>query len=128
MSSAAKPTARPLSPHLQVYRLPLTALLSISHRITGGGLAVGLVGLAYWLTAAAVGADAYAQFQGIASSWFGQLVLFGFSFALYFHLCNGIRHLFWDAGKGFKIADAQRSDKMVLAGAIVLTAITWLVA
>lgn len=127
MSSAAKPTARPLSPFL-IYRLPLTALLSISHRITGCGLAVGLIGLTWWLVAAAAGAEAYAQFSAIASSWFGMLVLFGFSFALYFHLCNGIRHLFWDAGKGFEIAVAQRSDKLVLGGAIVLTALTWLMA
>lgn len=127
MSSAAKPTARPLSPFL-IYRLPLTALLSISHRITGCGLAVGLIGLAWWLTAAAAGAEAYAQFDAIVKSWFGMLVLIGFSFALYFHLCNGIRHLFWDAGKGFEIATAQRSDKLVLGGAIALTVLTWLMA
>ncbi|MDX2222823.1 MAG: succinate dehydrogenase, cytochrome b556 subunit [Rhodospirillaceae bacterium] len=128
MPPSAKATARPLSPHVQVYRLPLTALLSITHRITGVGLALGLVLLAWWLAAAATGPDAYATASAVIGSWFGLLVLFGFSFALSFHLCNGVRHLFWDAGKGFEIAQAQRSDKIVIAAAIALTAVAWLAA
>ncbi|MCB2109116.1 MAG: succinate dehydrogenase, cytochrome b556 subunit [Rhodobacteraceae bacterium] len=128
MSSSAKSAIRPLSPHLQVYRLPLTAILSITHRITGIGLSAGLLLLAWWLAAAAYGPDAYAAYAKVAGSWLGYLVWFGFSLALYFHLCNGIRHLFWDMGKGFEIAQAQRSDKLVIIAAIVLTVLTWLAA
>lgn len=128
MPPSAKAPSRPLSPHLQVYRLPLTALLSITHRITGVGLAAGLVLLAWWLAAAATGPDAYATVAAVLGSWFGLLVLFGFSLALSFHLCNGIRHLFWDAGKGFEIAQAQRSDKIVIGAAVALTAVVWLAA
>lgn len=123
MSSAAKPHPRPLSPHLQVYRLPLTALMSISHRITGCGLAAGLLLLTWWVTAAAFGEPEYAQVEDVMGSWFGQLILLGFAFALFFHLCNGIRHLFWDAGKGFDLKDTDRANVMVLVGAVVLTLI-----
>ena len=128
MSTTAKSAARPLSPHLQVYRLPLTALLSITHRITGVGLSLGLIVLAWWLAAAATSPDAYATVTAVLGSWFGYLVLFGFSASLYFHLCNGIRHLFWDMGRGFEIAQAQRSDKIVIAAAVILTVLTWLAA
>jgi succinate dehydrogenase / fumarate reductase cytochrome b subunit len=139
MSTAAKPTTtraigahgahRPLSPHLQVYRMPLAALLSIAgHRATGCGLVLGLLLLTWWLTAAAYGEDAYGVVMAFIGSWFGQLILFGFSVALYFHLCTGVRHLFWDAGKGFEIADTQRSNQIVLASAVILTVITWIAA
>jgi len=138
MSTAAKPTTtramgvralnRPLSPHLQVYRLPLTALLSITHRITGVGLTAGLLLLTWWLAAAAYGDAAYAVAMGFIGSWFGQFILFGFSLALYFHLCNGVRHLVWDAGKGFEISDTQRANQIVLAAAAALTVLTWLMA
>jgi succinate dehydrogenase / fumarate reductase, cytochrome b subunit len=138
MSTATKPTQtrtmgtramnRPLSPHVQVYNLPLTALLSITHRITGGGLAAGLVLLTWWLAAAAYGDAAYSFVMGVIGSWFGMLVLFGFSFALYFHLCNGVRHLVWDAGKGFEIRDTERANIIVIGSAIALTLLTWLMA
>ncbi|MBL8644320.1 MAG: succinate dehydrogenase, cytochrome b556 subunit [Rhodospirillaceae bacterium] len=128
MASATKPHSRPLSPHLQVYRLPLTAILSITHRITGIGLSLGLLLLTWWLVAGAYGQGPYETFQTVLTSWFGQLVLFGFSVALYFHLCNGIRHLFWDAGKGFEIGATQRANLIVLAAATVLTVLTWLLA
>jgi len=138
MSTASKPTVtrtmgtraaeRPLSPHLQVYRLPLTALLSITHRITGVGLAAGLLLLTWWLAAAAYGEPAYAAAMAFIGSWLGQLLLFGFSLALYFHLCNGVRHLLWDIGKGFEIPDTQRANQIVLAAAAVLTVVTWLAA
>lgn len=128
MPTAAKPVVRPLSPHLQVYRLPLTALMSIAHRITGCGLAVGLLLLTYWLASAAYGGPAYTQARDVLSSWLGLLILFGFSFALYFHLCNGIRHLFWDAGHGFEIPATQRANVIVLVAAVALTVLTWLMA
>src|SRR5690348_15437891 len=87
--------ARPLSPHLQVYRLPLTAVMSITHRITGVGLSLGLIVVTVWLVAAAYGPEAYDAFAGFMVSWLGLLILLGFSLALFFHLCNGIRHLLW---------------------------------
>ena len=128
MTQAAKPSARPLSPHLQVYRLPLAAWLSISHRITGIGLTLGTLLLTWWVAAAAYGPDAYATFAGFTGSPFGYFILLGFSVALFFHLCNGIRHLVWDAGKNLSIADTKRSNVFVIAGTVILTAIAWLAA
>jgi succinate dehydrogenase / fumarate reductase cytochrome b subunit len=128
MTHAAKPSARPLSPHLQVYRLPLAAWLSISHRATGIGLTLGTLLLTWWVSAAAYGEDAYVTFTGFLSAPLGMLILFGFSLALFFHLCNGIRHLFWDAGKNFSIAATKRTNAFVLAGTAILTAIAWLAA
>lgn len=119
---------RPLSPHLQVYRLPFTALLSIGHRITGAALVGGLVILAATLVAAAAGPQTYAKLQPWLRSWFGQLVLIGFTFALYLHLCNGIRHLFWDAGYGFDLATTRSSGIAIVLMTIILTATTWLIA
>lgn len=128
MTQAAKPSARPLSPHLQVYRLPLAAWLSISHRITGIGLTLGTLLLTWWVAAAAYGPDAYATFASFIGSPFGYFILFGFSVALFFHLCNGIRHLLWDTGRNFSIADTKRSNVFVIAGTVILTAIAWLAA
>ncbi len=127
MSTATKPPSRPLSPHLQVYRLPLAALLSVyGHRVTGIGLFGGLILLTGWVASAAYGEETYALAMDVITSLFGQVVLFGFSVALYFHVCTGIRHLFWDAGKGFEIPQFQRSNLIVLVAAVVLTIITWL--
>ncbi len=128
MANAAKPTSRPLSPHLQVYRLPLAAVLSITHRITGGGLSLGLLVLTWWLTSAAYGPDAYDRAMGYIGSPLGLLVLLGFSTALFFHLCNGIRHLLWDAGRNFEIGETRRGNIYVILGTIVLTAAAWLLA
>lgn len=120
--------ARPLSPHLQVYRLPLVAIMSITHRITGIGLALGTILLAAWLGGGAYSPEAYAGMSAFLGSWLGYLLLFGWSVALYFHLCNGIRHLFWDIGRGFELVDAHRANGIVLAATVVLTVATWLVA
>jgi succinate dehydrogenase / fumarate reductase cytochrome b subunit len=128
MTQAAKSSARPLSPHLQVYRLPLAAWLSISHRATGIGLTLGTLLLTWWVAAAAYGPDAYAVFSDFMGSFLGLLILFGFSVALFFHLCNGIRHLLWDAGKNFSIEATKRTNTFVIAGTVVLTAIAWLIA
>ena len=89
---------RPLSPHLQVYRPQLTSILSIFHRITGVALGAGMALLVTWLLAAGAGPGPFAVAQGLLGSWLGMAVLLGFSFALFFHLCNGVRHLVWDAG------------------------------
>ena len=119
---------RPLSPHLQVYRPQLTSMLSILHRITGVALAVGTLLLVYWLAAAAGGPESYAAAQGFIGSFFGQLLLFGWTVALFYHLANGIRHLFWDAGYGFELPTVQRSGLAVLAATAVLTVVSWIAA
>ena len=123
----ANGSGRPLSPHLQVYKLPLTAVMSITHRITGVGLAVGTLLLVWWLVAAAAGPEAGARAPGFIGSFFGLLLMFGWSAALYYHLCNGIRHLVWDAGKSFELTDADRNNKVVLGATAVLTVLTWIV-
>lgn len=119
---------RPLSPHLQVYRLPMPALMSITHRITGVGLAIGLLLVAYWLAAAAYGPAAFARAQAFVGSWFGQLLLFGWTVALYYHLVNGVRHLHWDRVKGLELTDLKRTGPMTIAIAGGLAVLTWIVA
>jgi succinate dehydrogenase / fumarate reductase cytochrome b subunit len=118
-------TQRPLSPHLQIYRPQLTSVLSITHRATGIALLVGTLVLVYWLLAAASGAEAYGSAQQLLGSWLGRLVLLGFSFALFFHLCNGIRHLFWDAGLGFELKTAYASGNAVVIVSIGMTVLAW---
>lgn len=117
---------RPLSPHLQVYRPQLTSVLSITHRATGVALAVGTLLLVYWLVAAALGPQAYAQAQSVLGSKLGQLLMFLWTWALFYHLCNGIRHLFWDAGYGFEIPTVYKSGKAVLIASVVLTLLLWI--
>ena len=117
---------RPLSPHLQVYRFQWTMALSILHRITGVALAVGTLLLVWWLVAAASGPEAFATVQGFIGSILGRLLLFGWTLALFYHLCNGIRHLFWDAGYGFELDVAYRSGLAVLGASVALTLITWI--
>ncbi|MGE0255314.1 MAG: succinate dehydrogenase, cytochrome b556 subunit [Alphaproteobacteria bacterium] len=117
---------RPLSPHLQVYRPQLTSVLSILHRGTGMALAAGLVLLVWWLVAAAAGPEAFAAVQWFNGSIVGRLVLLGFTWSLCYHLCNGVRHLFWDAGYGFEIADAYRSGWIVVGVSGVLTVLVWI--
>jgi succinate dehydrogenase / fumarate reductase cytochrome b subunit len=125
MANAAKPISRPLSPHLQVYRLPLAAWLSISHRATGVGLTIGMLLLTWWVAAAAYGPDAYDAATAFLGSPIGLLLLLGFSVALFYHLCNGIRHLLWDAGRNFEISQTRRGNLFVLLGTVVLTVAAW---
>jgi succinate dehydrogenase / fumarate reductase cytochrome b subunit len=116
---------RPLSPHLQIYRVQMTTALSILHRIAGIGLGLGALLLVYWVIAAAAGPERFGQAQALMGSWFGYLILFGFSVALFYHLANGIRHLFWDAGYGFELKSAYASGIAVLVATVVLTVIAW---
>jgi succinate dehydrogenase / fumarate reductase, cytochrome b subunit len=116
---------RPLSPHLQIYRPQISSVLSILHRITGVGLAVGSLLLVYWIIAAAVGPEAFATAQVLIGSFFGRLLLFGWSFALFFHLVNGIRHLFWDIGWGFELKTVSMTGWAALIAALLLTLIAW---
>lgn len=119
---------RPLSPHLQVYRLPFTALTSISHRISGVLLSGGALVLVYWVIAAAAGPEAYATAQSILGSIPVQALIFLWTFVLFYHLCNGIRHLVWDVGYGFDLQTAQRSGVAAIGAAGLLTLIAWLIA
>lgn len=119
------PTARPLSPHLQIYRWQLTMVLSIIHRATGVALAAGTILLIALLLALAAGPDAYQVVRGFCSSWLGMLLLFGWSWALCFHLCNGIRHLLWDIGWGFEIPRAYLTGWTVVAASLAMTALIW---
>jgi succinate dehydrogenase / fumarate reductase cytochrome b subunit len=117
-----RPFGRPLSPHLQIYSWPITMVASIAHRATGIALAAGTLVLAWWLTAAASGPDAYAIFARAVSNPVGEIVLFGFLWSLAFHLLNGIRHLFWDMGYGFAVPTAKLTAALVLVGSLLLAA------
>jgi succinate dehydrogenase / fumarate reductase cytochrome b subunit len=117
---------RPLSPHLQVYKPQLTSVLSILHRAAGIALAVGTLLLVWWLVAAATGENAFADVQAFIGSWIGKLLLLGWSFAIFYHTCNGIRHLFWDAGRGYELETAYATGRIVVAAAIILTIGAWL--
>jgi len=117
---------RPLSPHLQVYRWQITNTLSILHRLTGVALGVGTLLMAYWLIAIAAGPEAFATAQGLVGSIAGRVILLGFTFALAFHFSNGIRHLFWDSGRGFELSTVHTSGWIVVVASAVLTLATWI--
>ena len=119
---------RPLSPHLQVYRWQVQNVTSILHRATGIVLVVGLAGLVWGLLALAAGPQRWAAFAACAGSPFGKIVLLGFSWALAFHLINGIRHLVQDAGQGYAIPEFVRSSWLSVIGSFVLVALAWGVA
>jgi succinate dehydrogenase / fumarate reductase cytochrome b subunit len=118
---------RPLSPHLQVYKPQITSILSITHRATGAALAVGTLLLVYWLVSAAAGPEAFVHAQGVLGSMLGQLIMFLWTLALAYHLCNGVRHLCWDAGYGFEIEEFEKSGKIVIIAALVLTFLIWII-
>jgi len=126
MSVANRPVHRPLSPHLGIYKPQLTSMLSILHRATGIALAVGALYLALWVMCA-MSPAAYAHFQSFNTSLLGRFVLGGWLFSAFFHLCNGIRHLFWDAGYGFELKDAYRSGWIVVGVSLVATIVSWIV-
>ena len=119
---------RPLSPHLSVYRWPVTMTVSILHRATGIALSAGFLILAAWLFAAASGTEAYASFLITADSMVGRLLLMGWSFAFFFHLANGVRHFVFDIGRGFEKTTASASAWFVLLLAIILTSAFWWIA
>lgn len=115
---------RPLSPHLQVYKLPIAAVSSIMTRITGHALVAGILLLAWWLIAAVSGPGAFALADGVLRSWFGFLVMLGSVWALWYHTLAGIRHLFYDAGIGLEIEEARKSSWAIIIGSVVLTVIS----
>jgi succinate dehydrogenase / fumarate reductase cytochrome b subunit len=119
---------RPLSPHLQVYKPQISSALSIFHRITGCALGAGTLLLTLWLVCAASGENAFSIIQAFLASWIGLLILIGFTAALFYHFCNGIRHLAWDAGKGYELPTMHRTGYLVLAATVILTAVFWVIA
>ena len=116
---------RPLSPHMQVYDLPFTMWTSGMHRISGAALTGGTLLLAIWLICLAGGEHTYDWAQGLLGSLLGRLVMLGFTWALIYHLLNGIRHLVWDIGIGFELKVAQRSGALVAVLSVVLTLVVW---
>jgi succinate dehydrogenase / fumarate reductase cytochrome b subunit len=119
-------TKSPLSPHLSIYRWPITMTLSILHRVTGVAMSVGLIVLCAWLISAAAGAADYERVVSLLSTMIGKLMLIGFSFAFFFHLANGVRHLVWDVGYGFEKHQVNASAWFVLLLAGGMTAAFWM--
>jgi succinate dehydrogenase / fumarate reductase cytochrome b subunit len=115
------PRIRPTSPHALIYRWQIGNTLSILHRVTGAALAAGLLALSYWFVCLAGGPESYASAARLFASPIGLLLLLGWTFAFLYHLLNGVRHLFWDAGKGFGRRERHASGWAVVFGAIALT-------
>jgi succinate dehydrogenase / fumarate reductase, cytochrome b subunit len=126
MPASPAKTARPLSPHLQVYKPQLTSGMSIFHRFTGIGLAVGLPVLVIWLVAIAQGSNSYNEFMGYARTCIGQICLFGWTWAFFYHFCNGIRHLIWDTGRMLTIEKVYLSGYIALGVSALGTVLVWL--
>jgi succinate dehydrogenase / fumarate reductase cytochrome b subunit len=126
-NSDDKLISRPLSPHLQVYRWPISMALSIGHRVTGVGLGIGALLLTWWLVAAAVSDAAFERVQWFLATPIGMLLLLGWSAALFFHLFAGIRHLAWDAGYGFDKPWYERTAWAVVIATVVATLLLWVV-
>ncbi|MEP3275515.1 MAG: succinate dehydrogenase, cytochrome b556 subunit [Stappiaceae bacterium] len=118
---------RPLSPHLQVYKLILTMLMSILHRITGAALYFGTILMVMWLIAAASGPEYYAFVSDLFGSFFGRLILFGFTWALVHHMLGGFRHFIWDLGKGFEPEARNWMAKATIIGSVSITILLWIV-
>ena len=121
MAETRAPAARPLSPHLQVYRLTLTMVMSGAHRVTGIFLYVGMAIVAWWLIAAASGPNAYANVQWFMGTWFGRFVLLGYTWTLFHHTFGGIRHLIWDTGHGFNPREIDWLARATIGGSVALT-------
>ena len=116
---------RPLSPHLQIYRPQLTSVLSITHRGTGLALGFGTIFFVWWLSGAAWSGACFRAAQTFWGSWVGQLFLLGWTFSLFYHLLNGVRHLLWDIGIGFDLRSAYRTGWTVVIFAVLLTAVAF---
>jgi succinate dehydrogenase / fumarate reductase, cytochrome b subunit len=117
---------RPLSPHLLIYRWPITMVMSVLHRATGLFLSVGFIVLSAWLLSAADGEDAYGRFADLVQSAGGRVLLALLTFAFFLHLGSGLRHLVWDLGYGFEIPQANAGSWAVIAATFVLTILYWL--
>lgn len=122
----SKPRPRPLSPHLTVYKWPATMLMSILHRVTGGALYFGTLLVAWWLIAASTSEFQFMVADTIFGSWFGRLVLFGYTWALMHHMLGGVRHLVWDTGTGLEKHTATKIAWASLAASVALTLLVWI--
>ena len=119
-----KLSKRPLSPHLQVYKPQLTSVLSITHRGTGVFLSLGTLALTCWLISLVMGEEVFNSFHQHMTTWYGKLFLASFVFSLFYHLANGIRHLFWDAGLGLELSTTYKSGYLIIFISIALTLVT----
>lgn len=119
---------RPLSPHLQIYNNQLTSVMSITHRLTGIALALGSLGMLWVLVSLSLGGEYFVSTQACLNSPLGKIALFLFSACLMYHLFNGVRHLFWDAGKGYELPDAYRSGYIVIFLTLLSTSALWIMA
>ena len=126
-TQSAPRRARPLSPHLDIYERSLTMMMSIVHRITGVGLYLGVLLMAWFLVAAAGDAASFAVFSGFVQSFIGRLILFGFTWALFHHMFGGVRHFIWDAGYGLDHPGRETLTKVTAIAGIVLTLLVWIV-
>ena len=127
MAETNAPAARPLSPHLQIYRPMLTMMMSIVHRITGIANYAGMALFAWWLLAAASGPNGYARFEWFAGSIIGRLILFGYTWSVIHHMLGGVRHLIWDVGRGFGPNEREWLAAANLIGSIALTVLLWII-
>lgn len=127
MTGPAAKRPRPLSPNVQIYRPQLTSVLSVLNRITGIVLSLGAVALVVWLLAAAAGPHAFSVVHGAVATWAGQIVLFGFTFAFFLHLCGGVRHPVWDTVHGFELRSIYISGWVVVIASVVLTLAAWVI-
>ncbi len=128
MANQSATDSRPLSPHLQIYRPMLTMMMSIAHRITGTALYFGMLLLCWWLSAIFMGGGYFELVQAIYSSFFGQLILFACTWALFHHFLGGLRHFIWDLGHGFEHPMRENLAKFTLIGGGVLTLVCWVIA
>jgi succinate dehydrogenase / fumarate reductase cytochrome b subunit len=119
------PVRRPLSPHLQVYRPEITSVLSIMNRASGIASAIGTLLMVWWLVAAASSPRAYAAASGFIGSWFGMLLMLGWTAAMFYHLFAGLRHLAWDAGYGWKLPEVYATGRAVVIATAVATVLVW---
>jgi succinate dehydrogenase / fumarate reductase, cytochrome b subunit len=128
MAETRLPAARPLSPHLQIYRWSWTMTMSIFHRVTGSALYVGIPLFAIWLVALASGPGAFGGVHGFFGSWFGMLILFGYTWVLMHHMLGGVRHLIWDFGHGMEPTQRVWMARLTLIGSVGLTLLLWIAA
>ena len=123
----SRPVARPLSPHLQIYKPMLSMMMSIMHRVTGAALFFGTILFVWWLSAAAHSDGYFDLVQSFFGHWFGRLILFGYTWALVHHMLGGLRHLYWDTGRGFALPTVEKLVWANLIGSIVLTILLWII-
>ncbi len=128
MAGTGASDRRPLSPHLQVYKPMLSMMMSIIHRVTGAALYFGTFLLVWWLVAAAAGPEYFDFVNGLYGSWFGRIILFGYTWALLHHMIGGIRHFIWDTGRGFELETVEWMSKAAPVASVALTVAVWIIA